>query len=392
MPQHLLRISISLVLTACLVMLTSRVRAAERTYKEAAVDGGELKYDGEIPVLYLHGSPAEIGRQHATLATVNVRPLLSIPRKLLADFGVGVGWPLIVKGAKQMFAAAPARYREELEATAKVGGFTDDDLSALYVANTMIELRRIGGCSGLVVLPERSATGELLFGRNLDFPNVGGMDRLSLVSVYRPNGKHAFVGVGFPGLVGVISGMNDAGLCLATFDSYAAKDGSAMFNPLGVPLALLNRQILEECTTVDEARKLLESSKRTTMMSLVICDTEEAVVFELTPKTVAVRKPEKDVLICTNHFMTPKLSVTRECWRYDKLEAYRQLAGMMDAAKLAKALNDVNQGELTLQTMLFEPKSLRLHVAFGSPPSSAQPLHQLDLSKLLKKDEVGAGN
>lgn len=372
------------ILAALMVLLTGLQAAAERTFQESQVEGGQLRYEGEIPVLTLRGTPAEIGRQHANLATMNVKPLLSIPRQLLDGVGAGVGWQPIVNGAKQMFKAAPARYREELEAMGDVAGFTEDDLGALYVGNAMIELRRIGGCSGLAVMPERSATGDLMFGRNLDFPDVGGMSRLSVVSVYRPVGKHAFAAIGFPGLVGVISGMNEKGLCLATFDSYAAKDGSQMFNPRGVPLALLNRQILEECSTVDEARKLLEASPRTTMMSLVICDESEAVVFELTPKTVAMRQPHQEVLICTNHFLTRKLSVTRECWRYDKLTQYREQGGKLDRTQLAKALNEVNQGGLTLQTMLFEPQAMRMHVSFGTPPSSQHALHELDVAELFK--------
>jgi isopenicillin-N N-acyltransferase like protein len=217
------------------------------------------------------------------------------------------------------------------------------------------------------------------------------MGRLGLVSVYRPAGKHAFVAVGFPGLVGVISGMNEKGLCLATFDSYAAKDKSLMFNPLGVPFALLNRQVLEECATVEEARKLLASSKRTTMMSLMICDTKEAAVFELTPKTVAIRKPETEVLICTNHFLTPELCVKRDCWRYAKLKEYRGNNGELGRAQLAEALDAVNQGDLTLQTMIFEPQAMRMHVSLGSPPSSAHPLQELDLTKLLAHKDQTVG-
>jgi isopenicillin-N N-acyltransferase like protein len=373
----------SLLLLALCAALAQSANAADRTYTEKSADGGQLRYEGEVPVLYLQGTPAEMGRQQAVLVTADVRPLLSIPRQLLADHGVGVAWPLIVQGARQMFSAAPPRYREELEAACKVAGFTDDDLGTLYVANAMVELRRIGGCSGLVVMPIRSASGEILFGRNLDFPNVSSMGRLGLVSVYRPAGKHALVAVGFPGLVGVISGMNEKGLCLATFDSYAAKDKSVMFNPLGVPFALLNRQVLEECATVEEARKLLASSKRTTMMSLMICDRKEAAVFELTPKTVAIRKPETEVLICTNHFLTPELSVKRDCWRYAKLEEYRRNHAKLAREQLAEALHAVNQGDLTLQTMIFEPQAMRMHVSLGSPPSSAHPLQELDLTKLL---------
>jgi isopenicillin-N N-acyltransferase-like protein len=366
------------------LIAVASVRGAERTFSEKEFEGGRLAYDGEIPVLYLTGDSEQLGRQSAELATSRIKPLLGIPRALLGEGGAGVAWPLIVNGARHMFAAAPARYAQELEAAGKAAGLTKDEIGAMYVANGMIELRRIGGCSGLLVMPERSETGEMVFGRNLDFPNVGGLDRLSMVSVYRPKDLHAFAAVGYPGLVGVISGMNDAGLCLATFDSYGAKDGSQMFNPQGVPLALINRRIMEECTTVDEARKLLESSPRTTMMSVVICDTKEAAVFEITPKSVVQREPEKNVLICTNHFISPELSVTRECWRFDKLLEYRAENEKLGLLQIAKALDAVNQGDLTLQTMVFEPVHLRMNLAIGSPPSSAKPLHTLNLAEALR--------
>lgn len=362
--------------------------SADRFYKEKEFAGGRMAYDGEIPVLHLSGAPAAIGKQSAALATANVKPLLAIPRQLLDDGGVGVAWPLIVQGARRMFDAAPARFREELDAIGREVGLSKDELGSLYVANAMVELRRMGGCSGLLVMPKRSDTGAIIFGRNLDFPNVGHMDRLSLVSLYRPEGKHAFASIGFPGLVGVISGMNDQGLCLATFDAYAANDGSQMFNPQGVPLALLNRRIMEECATVDDARKLLESSPRTTMMSLVICDRERAAVFEITPKNVVQRAPVQDVLICTNHFISPKLSMTKECWRYDKLLAYRAQQQPLGVQQVAQALDAVNQDQLTLQSMVFEPSSMKLSVSLGPPPSSSRPLHTLELAEALSPDQA----
>jgi isopenicillin-N N-acyltransferase-like protein len=365
------------------VLAARPAAAADRYFPEKEFAGGKLAYEGEIPVLHLSGAPEAMGKQSAALATAKIKPLLDIPRKLLDDSGVGAGWPIIVQGAKHMFKAAPARYREELEAAGKEAGLSPDEIGSLYVANAMVELRRMGGCSGLLVMPERSATGEMIFGRNLDFPNIGGLTQLSLVTVYRPEGKHAFAAIGFPAQVGVISGMNDAGLCLATFDSYSAKDGSPMFNPKGVPLALLNRQIMEECETVADARKLLEASPRTTMMSLVICDRESAAVFELTPNNVVQRDPVKDVLICTNHFVSPKLSVTNECWRYDKLLEYRASKAPLGVKDVARSLHEVNQGTFTLQSMVFQPSTMELSVSFGAPPTSARPLRTLDLSEEL---------
>jgi len=41
-----------------------------------------------------------------------------------------------------------------------------------------------------------------------------------------------------------------------------------------------------------------------------------------------------------------------------------------------------------MQTMIFEPTSLRLHLAFGRLPSSAQPREMLELAPLFATRKV----
>jgi hypothetical protein len=56
----------------------------------------------------------------------------------------------------------------------------------------------------------------------------------------------------------------------------------------------------------------------------------------------------------------------------------------LNVAELFEKLHEVNLGRLTVQTMIFEPAPLVLHLAIGRCPSSAQPLRRLDLAPLLK--------
>jgi isopenicillin-N N-acyltransferase-like protein len=356
-------------------------------FPEGKYLAGELKYINGLPVLVLEGTPEEIGRQEARLAPKISRQLWQIPKQILAKRGAEAAWPAVVTAGRMLFARVPADHRKELETIAKVAQVDED---TLVVANTLLELRRLGGCSTLIVQGNRSAAEGPLFGRNFDFPPMGILDRYSLVGVYRPRGKHAFAAVGFPGLIGVASGMNDAGLALATLDVYASADGSAMFNPAGTPLLFCYRRVLEECATVKEAEKLLRSIKPTTWMNLAVCDPSGGAVFELTPKTVAVRQPVDGALPCTNHFRTPGLTVGTRCPRYETLEkslSQRRFTWQ----DVARAMDAVNQGPNTLQTMVFEPKSGKLHLSIGPGPASSRPLKTLELGPLLKPREVAVG-
>jgi len=223
-----------------------------------------------------------------------------------------------------------------------------------------------------------------LFGRNFDFPPLGGdLPQYTLVMIYRPKGKRAFAAVGFPGLIGHPSGINDAGVALASNEITSAGDGSPRFDAAGVPMASHFRRVMEECGSVAEVEKLLRSVKLTTMGSVTVCDKKEGVVFEVTPKTVAVRRADKGVCVCTNHFVTKGLATATNCRRWPILEKARGLE-KVKLSDVAKKLDEVNQGQFTIQTMVFEPATLQLHLAFGKGPCSSQPLKKLELAKYLR--------
>jgi hypothetical protein len=177
--------------------------------------------------------------------------------------------------------------------------------------------------------------------------------------------------------------MNDAGLALATHEVYLSRDAAPMLNPKGVPYALLFRRILEECATIDEAVALLKSVERTTYFNLALCDEKGCAVAEVTPRSVVVRRGEEGICVCTNHFRTDPLAVFTWCSRYTTLLKSKSI-GKIGLADVAKKLDEVHQGRMTFQTMVFEPKTLRLHLAIGTCPSSSLPLKTIELAPLLK--------
>jgi isopenicillin-N N-acyltransferase like protein len=357
-------------------------------YPTARAGNAELKYIHGLPVLTVGGSPEEIGAGVGSLALKPSSRLLSFTRDLLKAENAEDSWPLFVRGGKGMVKHFPADYRTEMDAVARSAGA---DLDAVTVANTFFDIKSTFQCSALMVEGPRSATGGVLFGRNLDYPSLGYIHEHTLVTVYRPTGKHAFASVGFPGIVGVLSGMNDAGLCVAVLEVYDAKAGEPHFNPKGIPYALCNRRLLEECTTIAEAKKLLESMPRTTLLNLAVADRTSTAVFEVTPKQVVLRPSVDGVCTCTNHFCTDEVKPEKAAYRdnsderLDILDKARGAKGKLGVEDLHKYLHAVNQGDQTLQTMIFDPANLRLHLAFGQRPSSGGKLHTIDLAPLFTR-------
>jgi hypothetical protein len=328
----------------------------------------------------VEGTPEDIGTQMGVLAAKPAARVLDYTKDYLPAGGREAAWANLVATGKQLLPNFPPDQRSELLAAVKASALDPD----LFVAgNTMFDIKKALGCSVLMVERERSATGGPLFGRNLDYPTLGYLQAYSLVIVCRPQGKHAFLSVGFPGVIGCVSGMNDAGLTLAVLEVSSANDESPRFDPRGTPYALCFRQLLEECSTVTEAEKALRLMKRTTCINLAICDAKQSAVFEITPKCVVVRQSVDGICPCTNHFRTPQLATDRTCRRYDILEGSRNLS-KLDLVDVQRKLHGANQGAETLQTMIFEPAALKLHLAIGTCPSSARTMQALELAPLFR--------
>ena len=367
-------------LLAILLSVASAARADEtRVFQENRFGDAELKYINDLPVLTVVGTPEEIGRQKAVLTVDVVKKIADYPRKLLNRSDHKDRLPEYLAISKALARNLPADHRAELRAFAEQSG-VDRDLGTL--ANVLADIYRGSvSCSSLIVESKKSATNSPLFGRNLDFYTLGILDKYSLVTVHRPRGKHAFVTIGFPGLFGCLSGMNDAGLALAVHEVFFSRDGATMFNPKGMPYAFCFRQMLEQCATVEEAEQLLRATERTTILSLTLCDRRYGVVLEMTPKSVVARHASEGICACTNHFRTDELAMLPWCNRYRKLVQSRK-QGQLSVSDVSKHLDAVNMGRLTVQTMIFEPAALKLHLAIGSCPSSSLPIKPLELKPL----------
>lgn len=373
-------ISHRLLAIALPLVFAGQIHSAEPfRYAEGQSGNGSLHYIQGIPVMIVGGAPEEIGAAVGVLSKPAAEGILGYFDELLKRSKLDFVWPLLVKTSEKMLIRFPPDHRTELEAAIKSSGLPRDKI---VVANCLWDIKKLG-CSTLFVGPDRSTTGKPMMGRNFDFPTLDVLQKYSLVIVSRPNGKHAYASICFPGLVGVVSGMNDAGLCIATLDVVSASDGSPPFDLAGTPMIPSFRRVLEECTTVEEAEKLLRSIRHTTRLNLAACDAKgTGVVFELTPRTVHLRKASDGLCACTNHFRTEGLADNLSCDRFTALEKSRAIP-KLGLREVQDRLHAAHQGATTMKTMIFEPATRTLHIAIGDGPTSAKPLVKLELDSML---------
>ena len=204
------------------------------------------------------------------------------------------------------------------------------------------------GCSSFATWGTQSADSSLLIGRNFDFYVGDAFAENKQVAFYTPDQGYKFVSVGWPGMIGVLSGMNETGL---TVTINAAK--SAVPTGSATPISILTREILQYASTIDEAFAIAQKRKTFVSESILIGSAKDgkAAIIEKSPeKTVLFKGKEADRLICTNHYQSEEFSkdernmenirTSDSPYRFARLEELINENMPIDASKAASILRN----------------------------------------------------
>ncbi|MDE6070705.1 MAG: C45 family peptidase, partial [Alistipes sp.] len=112
---------------------------------------------------------------------------------------------------------------------------------------------------------------------------------------------YRYASVGWPGMIGVLSGMNERGLTV----TLNAAEGPIPTSS-AMPVSLLARHMLQYAATLDEARAIADTCRTFVSESFLVTAAcgREAAVIEKTPERQALFVPEDDMLLCTNHYQS----------------------------------------------------------------------------------------
>src|SRR5262249_18703477 len=151
-------------------------------------------------VLFLKGTPEEMGRQHGRLLKKEIHDLVD---RIL--YGVGVGssfekgsWFFgeIEAAQKRLAPFMEERYFEEMDSLADAGGFPREEVR---LANFFPELFH---CSGFAVFGKATGDGSMYHGRILDYLRGLGLEQNAVVMVLQPDKGNAWVNIGYAGCIG----------------------------------------------------------------------------------------------------------------------------------------------------------------------------------------------
>lgn len=389
---------------------------------------GQLTQVDGVPVLTLWGSQHERGFAHGYLMAEDIIRLFDgYLRETIRDPEALSNFD---KAARQQLKAmhiAP-RFMDELRGMfegvrRRLGGAARVpalnrplELDDLVAVACIPELARIG-CSSFAAWGPLTSDGGTICGRNLDWHRLDTLQSGQMIIAYaaEPEGERlGWLSVTWPGYIGCLTGMNSEGVTVAMHDVFTGPPTAPLgFTPRGFAL----RDAVESAHAASAGKDVLAILRgRIAAVGNNVPISfpyrgegkESAIVFEYDGDLTngygvtvrrAAKKSQADgektaFLPCTNHYR--KRGRPESCDRFEKIDRRLneislsgQLMGVEDGWDILRSvacLPGPKQRIQTYHSVIFEPNSGRMHVAFSTPDRAApdnKPV-TLVISELLK--------
>jgi isopenicillin-N N-acyltransferase like protein len=338
-----------------------------------AFDRSFVTTRGNLLLVRLVGSPEQIGFSHARLLYPQMVENEGIMlRRFSEQVSSRLARTLLLDLAQFRYRnvdrdMSPERLRE---IAAGARGFQPDPyrdvfdtfqrfvyLNALYDIALSFEHSPLIGCTTFTLRGDTGSGGHTLLARAFDFEVDAVFDRQKAVFLVHEDGKIPFASVAWPGLVGVVSGMNAEGLAVVV---HGARGGEAKSS--GEPVVHALRRVLGSARTLDEAVAALRERDPMVSHIVILADKSgQAATLERVPGAALHLFRHGSRAVTTNHFEGPAAddpkntkvrALTSTLARNQRgrqlLARLERRAGVADAVALLRDRRGVNDTPLAL--------------------------------------------
>ncbi|WP_165748930.1 C45 family autoproteolytic acyltransferase/hydolase [Cellulophaga sp. Z1A5H] len=322
-------------------VIPERVRTSDSTF---TLGNNHLNKNKQgLWELYVEGNPYERGlvtgnltqelfhsQEHAFLSKVDELVPSKTKQALLRTF---LKW-----FNRKLYLNVPQEYKTEIYGLSKYASseynhIAEPYLRILYlhgahdIGHALQDLALVG-CSSFAAWGDKTEDGSLIIGRNFDFYAGDEFAKEKIIAFTSPTEGYKFMSVTWGGMIGVVSGMNEHGL---TVTINAGKSKIPIIAK--TPISILNREILQYASTIDEAIAIAKKRKVFVSESIFIGSAKDkkAVIIEVSPENFGVYEVSNtNELICSNHFQSDayandkknlkQIAESHSLYRYQRME------------------------------------------------------------------------
>jgi len=259
-----------------------------------------------FPFIRVSGGPRERGRQYGAAAAARVARSARLYGDQLARMGLdAAAVAALVDGVLPRIEAFGPHYVEEMRGIAEGSGVAFPDVVLINARTEVVSMARLetgaddpDGCTGAVILPERSATGRLIHGQNWDW-KAECAETAVVLRVERDDGPDILTFVEAGGLARC--GMNAAGIAITANYLESERD----YRTPGVPLALIRRKVLEQEHMALAIKAVATTPKACSNNMMLSHVGGFAIDFECAPDESFPIYPSDGLIVHANHWTSP---------------------------------------------------------------------------------------
>ena len=343
---------------------------------------GRLEDHDGTKVLFLKGTPEEMGTQHGELLKEEIR---AVTDRILYGIGVGSSFAKgrwffgeIEEAVSRLHPHTDPRYLREMDSLALAAGLEQEESR---LSNFFPELFH---CSGFALHGSATVDGTMYHGRVLDYMRGVGLEQNAVVMIYEPDEGNAWANVGYAGFIGTVTAMNEKHIAIGEMG------GRGEGNWDGKAMAQLMREVMEKADTLDEAVAIMERGPRTCEYYYVISDAKSG-------KSVGIAAtPDKFETILPGA-MHPQLpNPVKDTVLMSAGDRYTELSrrvkagfGKFDADAARELMTHPVCMKSNIQSVLFAPGSLDFWVANADSENVASHTRytKYNLGDLLKSGD-----
>lgn len=296
-------------------MDTSRIRHGDTHFTL----GKNSLYKNQYGIweLYLEGNALERGLANGSLTRELIKKqekafMGTIQEQVPSESYRNLLKKLVSWFNRKMYLHVPEEYKQEIYGLSRFAPDTYDDFAAPYlrmlyyhgahdIGHALKDLMLVG-CTSFAAWGEKTEDGELLVGRNFDFYAGDEFSREKIVAFVHPNKGHKFMMYTWPGMIGVVSGMNEKGI------SVTINAGKSRIPLLAkTPISLVAREILQYASSTGEAIAIARKREVFVSESIMVGSGREqhTILIEVAPKKFGIHQVRNsNRLICSNHFQS----------------------------------------------------------------------------------------
>jgi hypothetical protein len=304
---------------------------------------------GKIKVVWLQGTPYEMGYQHGELLHDEIATMGREVINTLNFFGRALGLERLSR--RRSFPGVFDECRGLTDATADIGMTIEacmvlalGDVYQAYFGSELPDVLFYDGCAHFVASGEATVDGRFYQGWTLD--NNGGpvayWAEHPTILVRQPNNGIPHVFITVPGMIWPNGGFNAEGVIVSNNTSHPAVfDDLDLF---GWSTIQIMSQVTQFARNYDEAADIIATHSRMRSNLVIVSDakSERAGVFELLGVEMGVRElDDNGLLYMTNHFADPDF-VNRDRPNQSSFNRFLSFQQMLEPDGVRSRFGDIN--------------------------------------------------